>query len=102
MTEPACGDPVFARHPEVVGVEVSGEIVLLDSRNWTYLDFDDVGSRIWALLQEPITLSALVGKLVEEFAVEPAACRRDTEAFLRDLIGKGVVRQELGLAAGAR
>ena len=81
----------FARHPEVIGVEVSGEIVLLDSRNWTYLDFDDIGSRIWVLLKEPLTLPALVDKLTEEFAVDATACRRDTETFLQDLIKKGVV-----------
>ena len=91
MTEPVSCESVFARHPEVIGVEVSGEIVLLDSRNWTYLDFDDVGSRIWALLSEPLTLLALVDKLTEEFAVDATQCRRDTETFLQDLIRKGVV-----------
>ena len=91
MTESASVERVFARHPEVIGVEVSGEIVLLDNRSWTYLDFDDIGSRIWVLLNEPLTLPALVDKLTAEFAVDAAACQRDTETFLQNLIDKGVV-----------
>lgn len=85
------GELIFQRDPEVIGIEVSGEMVLLDSRTWTYLDFDDIGSRIWVLLNDPLTLSALVDKLTGEFEVDSAACRRDTETFLRDLIKKGVV-----------
>ena len=91
MTESASAKPVFARHPEVVSVEVSGENVLLDSRNWTYLDFDDIGSRIWGLLDEPLTLPALVDKLMAEFAVDAGECQRDTQSFLQKLIDKGVV-----------
>ena len=91
MAEQMTGEMVYQRHPEVIGIEVSGEMVLLDSRSWTYLDFDDIGSRIWVLLNEPLTLPALVDKLTGEFAVDPTACRRDTEIFLYDLIKKGVV-----------
>jgi Coenzyme PQQ synthesis protein D (PqqD) len=91
MAEQMSGETVFQRHPEVIGIEVSGEMVLLDSRSWTYLDFDDIGSRIWVLLNEPLTLPALVDKLTGEFDVDAAACRRDTEMFLQDLIKKGVV-----------
>jgi hypothetical protein len=91
MTEQMSGEIVFQRHPEVIGIEVSGEIVLLDSRSWTYLDFDDIASRIWVLLSEPLTLPALVDKLTAEFAVDTMACRRDTETFLDDLVRKGIV-----------
>ncbi len=91
MAEQMSGEIVFQRHPEVIGIEVSGEMVLLDSRNWTYLDFDDIGSRIWVFLSEPQTLPELVDKLTGEFAVDAMACRRDTETFLQDLIKKGVV-----------
>jgi hypothetical protein len=91
MTRAASEDSVFVRHPEVIGVEVAGEVVLLDSRNWTYLDFNDIASRIWALLNEPLTLPALVARLTAEFEVDATACRLETEAFLQELVKKGVV-----------
>jgi hypothetical protein len=87
-------DPVYARNPDAIGVDVAGEIVLLNSKNWTYLDFDDIGSRVWVLLKEPHTLPALVEKLVDEYAVEPGACRHDTEIFLQEMIGKGAVLRQ--------
>jgi Coenzyme PQQ synthesis protein D (PqqD) len=85
------GETVFARDPDVIGAEVAGEIILLNSRNWTYLDFDDIGARIWTLLQEPQTLSSLVDRLVREFSVDDVICQHDTEMFLRDLADKGFV-----------
>ena len=81
----------FAHAPDVLGSEVSGEMVLLDSKNWNYAQLDDIGSRIWELLKEPRTLSALVEELIREFAVNEELCRVDTEAFLLDSIKNGIV-----------
>lgn len=95
-------EPVFARNPDVVAAEISGEIVLLDSRNWNYIGFDDIGSRIWLHLKEPRTLSSLVEKLREEYAADDEVCRRDTELFLRDLIENGLVAPLESARAQAR
>jgi len=84
-------EPEFGRAPEVLGTEVAGEMVLLDSKNWNYVELDDIGSRIWELLNEPRTLSALVEELMREFAVSQEVCRCDTEAFLLDSIKNGIV-----------
>jgi hypothetical protein len=81
----------FAHAPDVLGSEVCGELVLLDSKNWNYVELDDIGSRIWELLKEPRTLSALVAELIREFAVNEELCRVDTEAFLLDSIKNGIV-----------
>ena len=38
--------------PEVMSQEVSGETVLLDLQSESYFGLDEVGTRIWQLLQE--------------------------------------------------
>jgi Coenzyme PQQ synthesis protein D (PqqD) len=87
----ASEEAMFARNPEVVAAGIGEEIVLLDSRNWNYVNFDEIGSRIWVHLEKPRTLSWLVEELVEEYATDHTVCRRDTEFFLRTLLKNGLV-----------
>ncbi|HXC56374.1 MAG TPA: PqqD family protein [Rhizomicrobium sp.] len=76
---------------DVVGTDVAGEPILLHTQNWTYLDFNPIGARIWTLLEKPQTVAALVTQLMAEFAVGEADCRRDTELFLQDMLQKGFI-----------
>ncbi len=81
----------FVRDADVVGATTSGAQILLNSRTWNYLSLDEIGARIWALLECPTPLPELVNRLVAEYAVDAAVCRADTEEFLRDLAEKGFV-----------
>ena len=51
--------------PEVLFQEVSGEIVLLDLASESYFGLDEIGARIWALLNEEKTVGQIVGVLLE-------------------------------------
>ena len=51
----------------------------------------EVGSRVWELVAQPITLDALCGVLMEEYDVEPSRCRAEVEAFVVQLNDAGLV-----------
>lgn len=51
--------------PEVLFQEVSGEIVLLDLASESYFGLDEIGARIWALLNEEKTVGQIVGVLLD-------------------------------------
>ncbi len=76
------------------------ETVILSLEDGVYYGLEDVGARIWSLLQRPVTVSALRDALVEEFDVEPDRCGRDLAALLRDLAARGLieVRERGGVA----
>ncbi len=65
--------------------------VLANAEKQLYFGVNRVGARIWALLEQPRTVSALVQTLASEFAVDEVICRRDTEEFLRHLMAKNLV-----------
>ena len=77
------------RDPEVVMAEVDGKPMLLSLGRWTYLSFNPVGERIWALLAQPRDGESLVRALLEEFEGEEAEIRADVEAFVEKLHSDG-------------
>jgi hypothetical protein len=74
-----------------VSCEVGGEVVILQLDTGTYYGLDPVGSRIWALLQQPRTLGEIRDALVAEYAVAPARLERDVLRLLVRLERAGLI-----------
>jgi hypothetical protein len=68
-----------------VSGDLDGKVVLLSIENGTYYNMNEVGSRIWALLERPTTVAALIDQLLAEFEVGRSACEKETIAFLEQL-----------------
>jgi hypothetical protein len=52
-----------------VSTNVSGEAVILGMNDSIYYGLDPVGARIWALVQQPTSLGAVVHTLTAEYDV---------------------------------
>lgn len=81
----------FQRRTAIEGRAVDRALVLIDGGEQLYFGVNRVGARIWSLLESPQSISDLVRALTKEFTVDDAACRRETEAFLRQLIARDLV-----------
>lgn len=71
----------ISRAPGVVEAQFDQVRVLLND-DLEYLGLDEVGQRVWELLDRPATLDELVGTLTEEYDVSAEDCARDVEAFV--------------------
>ncbi len=71
--------------------ELDGETVLVDIDSGTYFGLDEVGTFIWNLIDEGVAPDAIPARITEAFEVEEDVARRDLEAFLQELLGKGLV-----------
>ena len=67
------------------------EAVILSLKDGVYYGLEDVGARIWSLLQRPITVAAIGDALVADYEVDPDRCRRDLAALLKELAARGLV-----------
>ncbi len=76
---------VVVRSPDQLSGDLDGRVVLLSIENGEYYNMNEVGSRIWALLEQPITVTALIERLLEEFDVERAICEKEALDFLAQL-----------------
>ena len=78
--------------PDIVFREVDGEAVILNLETVLYFGLDQVGTRIWQLIQEHGSLQKVFETMSDEFDVGPDALERDLLGLMDELCGKGLVR----------
>lgn len=72
--------------------EIDNEIVALDGREGVYLSVHGAGTLVWRLLDgTPTTREALVGAVVERYAIEEERAAGDVDAFLGTLQAHGLL-----------
>jgi hypothetical protein len=74
-----------------VSSDLAGETILLSMQSAMYYGLDQVGSRIWELVRDPIRVSDLRDAIEREYDVEAERCEADVLAFLRELAFKGLI-----------
>jgi len=74
-----------------VSSDLAGETVLLSMQSAMYYGLDEVGSRIWELVREPIRVSDIRDTIGREYDVERERCEADVLGFVRELAEKGLI-----------
>ncbi len=77
-----------------VSSDLGGEVAILDLEAGVYYGLDEVGARIWSLIQEPRSVDEVRDILLEEYEVEPERCEYDLVALLQRLAEEGLVKVE--------
>ncbi len=67
------------------------ETVILHLGNETYYGLDAVGTRIWALAGERLTLAEIRDRVVAEYEADPAQVEADLLRFVEDLLSHGML-----------
>jgi hypothetical protein len=74
-----------------VSTELGGEAVILGVDEGEYFGLNEVGARVWALVQAPVLVSAICETIMNEYEVERGECQRDVLELLNDLRDKGLI-----------
>ncbi len=68
------------------------EIVMMNVDNGNYYNFNEVGTRIWELIEEKsLTIEELAEKIITEFDVDKETCIKDIIKFAEYIYGQGLV-----------
>jgi len=78
-------ETIISQIEEIVASDIDGETVMMSIENGEYYGLDDIGSRIWELIEKPTKVSDLIDRLLERFDVDRETCERDVLKFLNDL-----------------
>ncbi len=84
---------------EVLHQQLDAETVLLHLTTENYYGLDEVGSRVWQLLQEHGTTEPVVAAIVQEYDVDEATVRGDVDRLLGELADAGLIRRARGSGA---
>lgn len=81
----------FSISSEVLSQEVNGETVLLDLQGECYFSLNEVGTRIWQLLQCDSSVGEALDALSDEYDVSREQLVGDVGELLDKLSGAGLV-----------
>ncbi len=84
-------DTVVSHDEDQVYTIVEGEAVLMSVTNGKYYRLDDIGTRIWSLIETPTSVGQLCDQLVQEFSVERATCEADVSQLLEWMSAQNLV-----------
>jgi hypothetical protein len=96
----------FALHSEVVATrqqiscDLEGEAVILHLGEGVYYGLNEVGAKVWTLVQTPRTVLEIRDALLKDYDVEPDDCTSDLIELLQRLMDWKLVELRNGKSPG--
>ena len=84
---------MYRRKDGWLAAYVGEELVMMSAESGAYLGLNDVGAKVWEIIDQPKALSDICEGLAREFETTPQACQSEVEAFLTELEARGAVVQ---------
>ena len=81
----------FRISDEVICQVLDDESVLLDLASENYLGLDEVGTRIWQLIDDGETMRSVVAAMLDEYDTNEDTLVGDLDKFLNDLQAQGLI-----------
>lgn len=84
---------MYRRRDGWLAAYVGEELVMMSAESGAYLGLNEVGAKVWEMIDQPKTLPDICTALASEFETTPQACQPEVEAFLTELEARGAVVQ---------
>lgn len=84
-------ESVVTAAPDQISSDLAGEAVIMSLQDGAYYGLNEVGARIWSLLQQPRPVAAIRDALVAEYEIDPAQCEHEVVALLAALETVGLI-----------
>lgn len=84
-------DTTITQVKDLLSADLDDEIVMMNIERGAYYGLDAIGSHVWTLIENPISVSDLCDNLLLEFDVEPETCRQDVLIFLNRMYELGTI-----------
>jgi len=85
LTSDGLASSIVVAIQEQISSNLAGEAVILNLKTGVYFGLNEVGARIWSLIQHPQSVRDLRAALLAEYEVEPDVCDRDLLQLLQEL-----------------
>jgi PqqD family protein of HPr-rel-A system len=81
----------FIRNTNAISGRLNDELVMMDIKKGKYFSLNPVATRIWDLLDQPLSMEELCTLLTEEYDVDPGQCREEVREYLEEMTRLGLV-----------
>ena len=84
---------LLARSNQVLFSEVDGDVTMMSVENGKYYSLKEVGARIWALLEQPMSPEQICNQLMVEYRVDRERCEGEVIRVMRQMASEGIVER---------
>lgn len=74
-----------------VSSESDNELFLMSLENNSYYGLDEIGKRVFEIIQKPLSFSEIVQILMNEYDVDEETCKTDLENFFNSLHKENII-----------
>jgi hypothetical protein len=85
-------ESVPSHSPDVVAQVVRGEAILVLAEQSKVKVLNELGTRIWEMVDGQLSIRQIAAHLCQEYEVEPAQAEQDTLEFLAELERRGLLQ----------
>jgi len=75
-----------------VGSDIEDSFVILNIDGGDYVSFNQSAKDIWAILENPVSQTEIVGRLTAKYAVDAETCLRSVQSVLGELVKQKLVQ----------
>ena len=86
-------DTTLVRNPSLTTAELDGEVVMLSLETNRYYGLNSVGTRIWEILAQPMTLAQVCDILMNEYDVTREQCETEVLAVAEKMFQEKLVQE---------
>ena len=84
---------LYQRSLEIISSEIDDETVMMDSNFEHYYGLEAIGTEVWKLLENPISISQMADHFTERYDVTKEQCIEDLSKLLADLQDNGMLAE---------
>ncbi|MFZ2959945.1 MAG: lasso peptide biosynthesis PqqD family chaperone [Candidatus Ozemobacteraceae bacterium] len=84
-------DSIITLKKEIVTADLDSETVMMSVETGKYYSLGKMGSNIWRIIEDSITVENLVLKLLEKYQVTRLQCEAEVLSFLNETYKEGLI-----------
>ena len=82
---------VHRNDPKFLASPLGEEVVMMNTDNGDYLGVNNVGTEIWNIIEEPISIADLTQRLLAIYDVTEDQLNADLDPFLKQMINHDMI-----------
>jgi hypothetical protein len=82
---------IYIRNNSTISGRLHDELVMMNIEKGRYFSLNPVATRIWDLLEQPMSAEELCMRLKEEYEVDETTCRQEANDLLKEMKKLGLV-----------
>lgn len=80
------------RREDISTTIIDGELGMMSEEKGKYYTLDFIGTRVWELIEQPLTVDELVAILIKEYEVDRSTCEVDLLELLDKLMKEALIK----------